>query len=328
MLVSVVAIIGAFLLIAPAPAVGAIKTANTLKVSPVRSDIDVKAGSSRTVKITVTNLTDNEIMVHPIENDFISGDESGTPALILDEGQFAPTHSLKRFMKPLADFTIPAKDSKTISVDIAVPASAQAGGYFGAVRFAPTTPDAGGQVNLSASVASLMLLTVPGDAIEKLELTDFDIEQNGKSGTYFTTPDNIEAMVRFRNDGNVQLGPFGKITVKNGNDVVYETDFNSGSPRDMVLPDSARRWNIPLEKIGDFGHYTVNATFTYGSKNQTLELNQSFWVVPMGIIIAIVGGVVGLIALIAAIWFFLRSYKKRILQSNSHRKRSGYSSRR
>ena len=75
-------------------------TANTLKVSPVRSDIQIKPGESAEVPITVTNLTNSDVLVAPIENDFIQGDEKGTPSIILDANEYAPTHSLKRFMVP------------------------------------------------------------------------------------------------------------------------------------------------------------------------------------------------------------------------------------
>jgi len=309
-------------------AAGAVSAPNTLKISPVRSDITVKQGDSRTLKVTVTNQSSEEVLIHPVQNDFIAGDERGTPALILDENKYAPTHSLKRFMKPLADFTVPANGSKTVDVVVQVPADAQAGGYFGAIRFMPSDPESGGQVNLSTSVASLILLTAPGPTVEKLELTNFEIQQNGKSGTFFTSPKDIQVSARFRNDGNVQLGPFGKISVTNGDKVVYTVDFNNNDPREMTLPDSARRWDIPLKKLEDFGHYKVNATFSYGTENKTIEIEQSFWVVPTGIIIAIIGSIVGLIVLISAIWFFLRGYKRRILQNNSHRRRSSYSSRR
>lgn len=308
---------------APVPSVAA-ETANTLKVSPVRSDIIVKPGERKVVKATVTNLTDAPITVQPIENDFISGDERGTPALILDENEFAPTHSLKRFMTPLDDVTIPAGEARTISVVITVPESAQAGGYFGAVRFAPTDPDGGGQVNLSGSVASLILAKVPGDLVEKLSLTDFSIQQNGQTATNFGTPDNLQATVRFENQGNVQVGPFGKVSVKNGDKVVYDADFNIEEPRDMILPDSARRWDIPLKNIGEFGHYTVSATFTYGDKNQTIEVTQSFWVIPLVVIIAAVVGLLLLIGLIVGIWFFLRNYKRRILRSQGNRRARRY----
>jgi hypothetical protein len=285
-------------------------TANTLKVSPVRTDIEIQPGTSKTVQTTVTNLTKAPITVRPIENDFVSGDERGTPALILDTDKYAPTHSLKRFMTPLTDVTIPAGKAKTIGVIITVPKDAQAGGYFGAIRFAPATPDGGGQVNLSGSVASLILMTVPGEVTEKLNLTDFAIQQNGKTNPFFQSSNDLQASVRFENKGGVQAGPFGKVSVKKGDKVIYEADFNNKTPRDMILPDSARRWDIPLSKIDGFGQYTVSATFTYGKKNQTIEVAKSFWVIQQSIIIAAIAGLLVLIGLIVGIWLFLRNRKR------------------
>lgn len=294
-----------------AHASAATNTANTLKVSPVRTDIEIMPGEKKTVKTTVSNLTDAPITVSPIENDFVAGDERGTPALILDADKFAPTHSLKRFMTPLKNVTIPAGQSKTIEVVITVPANAQPGGYFGAVRFAPTSPDGGGQVNLSASVASLILMTVPGPAVEKLTLTDFNIQQNGVTGTNFRTPNNLQATVRFENKGSIQLGPFGKVSIKKGDKVVYASDFNNKDPRDMTLPDSARRWDIPLKSIGTFGKYTASAVFTYGTKNQSIEVTKSFWVIPTSVIIGSIVGSIVLIGLIVGTLLYLRSDKRR-----------------
>lgn len=308
------------LLFVPHTALAATKSnpANTLKISPVRSDIEIKPGTSQTVKVTISNLTSAPITVSPIENDFVAGDERGTPALILDADQYAPTHSLKRFMRPLPNITIDANKGRTVDVVMTVPKDAQAGGYFGAIRFAPTDPAGGGQVNLSGSVASLILMTVPGKMVEKLDLTNFDIQQDGKSSsTFFQTPDNLKVAVRFKNSGSVQLAPFGQLSVKQGDKVVYSSNFNTSTPRDMVLPDSARRWDIPLDKIGKFGHYQVTATFTYGSKNQTIEVTKSFWVIPMYVIIAAIVGLVVLILLIVGIWLGLRGYKRRILRGQN-----------
>ncbi len=294
--------------------------ANTLKISPVRSDIEINPGESKVVQVFVSNLTSSPITVRPIENDFIAGDERGTPALILDANQSAPTHSLKKFMKPLTDVTIPAGKVQTVDVVITVPKDAQAGGYFGAIRFAPSSPDGGGEVNLSASVASLILLTVPGPVTEKLNLTDFEVKQGEKTGSLFQTPDNLEVSFRFENKGNLQMGPTGQLSVQNGDKVVYSKNFNDKTPRDVILPDSARRWDIPLEKIGAFGHYKITATFTYGSKNQTIEVVRSFWVIPMSYIIGGIIGLVVLVAIIIGIVIFLRGYKKRILRNQ----RGGY----
>lgn len=313
----IVAVLALAVLVSPQTALAQAtnKSTNVLKVSPVRTDIEVKPGETKTIQTVVTNLTKEPITVRPVQNDFVSGDERGTPALILDEKKYAPTHSLKRFMQPLADVTIPAEKAQTVDVTIAVPKDAQAGGYFGAVRFAPVAPEGGGQVNMSASAASLILLTVPGKMVEKLELTDFAIQQGGKTANYFQTPKDLLVTFRLQNTGSVQEGPFGKVSVKQGDKVVYAADFNNKTPRDMILPDSARRWDVPLQNIGDFGHYTVSATFTYGQKNQTIEVTESFWVIPLGVIIGAIAGIFVLIALIVGVIWFLRSYKKRILQT-------------
>lgn len=295
-------------------------SANVLKVSPVRSDIEVKPGETKKIQTTVTNLTKAPIVVKPIMNDFIAGDERGTPALILDADKFAPTHSLKRFMQPIADVTIPAGKAKAIEVVVKVPKDAPAGGYYGAVRFAPSTPDTGGQVNLSGSVASLALLTVPGPTVEKVDLSDFTVQQGGKTASYFQSSNDLQVTIRFENKGNIHAGPLGKISVKEGDKVVYDTDFNTTEPKDMILPDSARRWDVPLKNIGSFGHYTVNATFTYGKKNQTVEVERTFWVIPQMVIIITTALVLGLILLIVGVWFFLRHYKRRVLRGSRMRR--------
>jgi hypothetical protein len=295
--------------------------ANTIKVTPVRSDIQVKPGESKAVQVTVSNLTSKSISVTPVANDFIAGDDRGTPALILDADKYAPSHSLKRFMGVLSTATIPAKQSKTFNVIITVPKDAQAGGYFGAIRFAPTDPDGGGQVNLSASVASLILLTVPGDVIEKLRLDNFDVQQNGVNGNFFNIPNNLQTSFSFENQGNLQIGPYGRISVKNGNKVVYENDFNNKNPQDVILPDSSRRWEVPLKNIGAFGHYEVLATFTYGATNQTIEVTKSFWVIPTWMIIAAIALVVVLIgAVVLTILLVRRSHKRRHLPRNNRRR--------
>lgn len=296
-------------------------TANTLKVSPVRTDLEVKKGESGEVSITITNLSSSAVTVSAIENDFVQGDENGTPSIILDADEFAPTHSLKRFMVPLGNVKVAANGSTVVKVKINVPSDAQAGGYFGALRFAPTNPDGGGQVNLSASVASLILLTVPGPVEEQLNLTDFNLQQGGKAASDFRTPNDLKVAFRFENQGNIQLGPFGKISVTQGDKIVYDYDFNQNTPREVILPDGARKWEVPLENIGDFGYYTVHATFTYGSTNKTIEVERSFWVIPMAYIIAAIAAIVVLIGGIVWLIFFLKGRRKRLARRRSARRR-------
>ncbi len=296
---------------------------SSLKVSPVRTDITIEAGKSDVVKTYVTNITATPIVVSPIENDFIAGDEAGTPSIVLDENSYAPSHSLKRFMLPLKNVTIGVGETKQVDLTIVVPKSAQAGGYYGAVRYAPANPDGSKNVNLSSSVASLVLLTVPGPVTEDLRMTNFDLQQDGSASTNFRTPDNIELLLRFENKGNIQEAPFGQIYVQDARTkkAVYTYDFNQDTPRANILPDSARRWNIPLKNFKKFGKYTVGATFSYGASNKTIEVKKTVWIIPMTYIIAAIAALVGLILLIIFIVVALKSYKRRILRSSARYRR-------
>lgn len=291
--------------------------ANSMKISPLRSDVTVKPGQTGTVKIYITNLSKSTVELQPIENDFVAGDEKGTPAIILDSNSYAPTHSLKRFMQPLKDITLAGGATKAVKLKLKVPITAQAGGYFGALRFAPSTK--GSQpVSLNSSVASLVLMTVPGPTVEKLALTNFDIQQNGSTSNNFRSPKDLSVLVRFENQGNLQEAPFGQIQVLKGKKVVYSYDFNQTDPKNEVLPDSARRWDVPLQHIGKFGKYTVSGTFGYG-KGQTVEVSKTVWIVPTSYIIAAVIALLALILLIVLIRLFLKGYKRRVLR-NSYRR--------
>lgn len=284
-------------------------SADALRVSPVRSDVSVKPGESTTVKLQVTNLTEHSIRLNPVENDFVAGDEKGTPSLILDENETAPTHSLKQFMKPLSAVSLEPRESKTVSVKISVPKDAQAGGYFGAVQFTPSIPGSGGQVNLNTHVASLILLTVQGNLVEKLDLTNFAVEQQGKSSPFYATGDSLVVQTRFENKGNIQLGPFGDVAVRKGGKVVSRASFNTDTPADMTLPDSARRWEIPLEGIGGFGKYEVLGTFSFGQNNQTIEASTTFWIIPR--LVQVIALVVLALIILAAVLIPLLVRRKR-----------------
>lgn len=304
---------------APAP----VTNTSTLKVSPVRTDVTIEKGKTGTVKTYVTNLTNAPIVVSPIENDFVAGDEEGTPSIVLDENSYAPSHSLKRFMVPLKNVTVGVGETKEVVLTIVVPKSAQAGGYYGAVRYAPANPDGSKNVNLSSSVASLVLLTVPGPVEEDLRLTHFDIQQGGSSGTNFRTPDDINLLLRFKNKGNIQEAPFGQVYVQDARSkkLVFTGDFNHEDPRANILPDSARRWTLPLKNFKQFGKYTVGATFSYGANNKTIEVKKTVWIIPTAYLIAGAAAIIGIIALIVFIVVGLKSYKKRILRSSARYRR-------
>jgi hypothetical protein len=296
----------------------AVQVSNTLKISPLRTDVTVNPGESGIVKVQVSNLATAPVILQAVENDFVAGDEKGTPSIILDQNSYAPSHSLKRFMIAIPNVTVGAGATEEVSVKIAVPKTAQAGGYFGALRFVPA--GSGNQtVDVSGSVVSLILLTVPGPTVEQLTLTNFDVQQSGGTATNFRTPDDLSLLLRFQNKGNLQEAPFGQINVQKGKKVVYTANFNQQDPKDNILPDSARRWAVPIKNLGKFGKYTISGTFGYGTKGQTINIEKTVWIVPTGYIIGGVIAVAVLLVIIVGGWAFLRSYKRRILKSSRRR---------
>lgn len=302
--------LGAELLLTSAPVAAEEVSASTLRVSPLRSDVEVNPGESRKVKVTVTNPNDQPIKVSPVVNDFVAQDENGTPALLLNDNSHANHHSLRRLTQSIEPITVPAKESVAIEVEISTPQVLEPGGYFGAVRFTPT-PANGGNVNMSASVASLILLRVKGDAPERLNLTNFDVQQQGDSKRMLFNSSDLSIMVRFENTGGVQLSPTGKVSVMKSGQVVFESDFNNKVQHDMVLPDSARRWSIPVDELSGLGIYTATATFTYGQKNQTIEVTKSFWVIPRSLIAIAAGSLVVLVAAVVGVVLRRRAAARR-----------------
>jgi hypothetical protein len=296
-------------------------TGNGMRVAPVRSDLTMQPGSTKVISVFVTNVTGATATYKVLRNDFVSSnDEAGSPALLLN-GEINDQHGLKKYMSSVDQVSVAAGKQKEIKVTIAIPKGTPGGGYYGAVRFAQTSPEGKGNLSLSGSVASLILVRVPGDVVEKLSLVSFDARTNDEAKTVFTSGKNIEAVVRFRNEGNIQEQPFGKVLLKKGSKVLGTYEINGGNQPGNVLPENnhVRRFSVDLKDVGSFGKYTLEGNFGYGSAGQLLSAKTTFYVIPMWAI------VIGLV-IIAAILFLifglprlLKNYNKRILRKAGRR---------
>ena len=114
---------------------------NGFRISPVRSEFTIEKGKSQTFTITLENPSSTALKAHPVVNDFIaSEDEGGEPRLILDPDTVLPRNDFKRLVSPLDDVIIPGNQRKEIKVTISVPSYAEAGGYYGEIRYIPEIP--------------------------------------------------------------------------------------------------------------------------------------------------------------------------------------------
>jgi hypothetical protein len=119
----------------------------------------------------------------------------------------------------------------------------------------------------------------------------------------------------------VQEAPFGQINVLKGKKVIYTSAFNQNDPKDEILPDSARRWTVPLKNLGKFGKYTVTGTFTYGLKSQSITVSKTVWIVPSTYIVGGLIAILVVVLLIVGLIFGLKGYKRRILRSSYRHRR-------
>ena len=290
---------------------------NGLRVSPVRTDLTINPGQTQTVNVTVTNVTAAPANLQTIINDFTANkDESGNPAIILDPNQYASSHSLKRFISPVSNISLNPGQSKAVPVVITVPKNATAGGYFGAVRFAPAGSVGGPNqtVSLAGSVGSLILVKVPGDIKEQMSIASFDVRSKDRPSSFFTTSKNLDATLRLQNEGNIQEAPFGKILLKNRSGKVLATyELNNVSPPGNVLPNSIRKFPIALTKVGGFGQYKLEGNFGYGASGQLLSASTTFYVIPKSAVIVFILIVLLLAFLVFGLPRLIRAYNRWIL---------------
>lgn len=300
---------------------------NALKVSPVRIDVKMDPGTSQTITVTIQNLTNAKAILRPVINDFVaSGDETGRPNIILNEDEYAPSHSLKRLVGPISNnITVNAGESYQYRVTINAPKDTAGGGYYGAVRFAPASSDSDKNVNLAASVGTLVLLRMNGNITEDLSIESFDVRKKqgtsfGKPSTFFTSHKDVSAIIRFKNSGNVQVEPFGTITLKRFGKTVVDYKLNDQDIRASVLPESVRRFDISLNKLSSFGKYTLSGNFGYGESGQLLTAQTTFYVIPLFMILIGVGVVVLLLFLIFVLPRMIRAYNRRVIRRANRRR--------
>lgn len=320
-------VVGAFAIIfsstLPAAAQNTNGSGNALKVSPVRNDLEIKPGATQTIDVYVQNLTKEPAKLKAIINDFVANkDESGSPSIILDENKSAPQRSLKQYVTKIDDFTLQPNENKNIKVKISIPADADAGGYFGAVRFAPAASDTNKTLSLSGSVGSLILVRVPGDLKEQANIVSVDVRnKDNHANSLYTSSKDLHGAVRIENTGNVQLQPFGKVQLKKSGKVLGVYEINNTQPRGNVLPDSIRRFDFKLDNLGSFGKYTLEANIGYGSTGQLLTKSTTFYIVPVPVMIIAALVLLLVIFAIFVLPKMIKKYNQRVVAKATGKKK-------
>lgn len=298
-----------------------------LRISPTRTDLSLVPGDSREVTHTLTNVTQNPVTVAVVLRDFESDGVTNQPQFFADENAVSQ-YSLREFVTLPDGFDLEPGEETEATFSVEVPENAAPGAYFGSLEYraTPQGQQGDGQVALVASVGSLVLLEVPGNITEKIEITDVSAYLNSdnglKGGTIFTKKPDVLG-VTVNNLGNGFSQPFGIVSVSDwrGNQV-FNYELNDGPPRQNVLPNSTRRFEEPFKNIEIStvngqevttesspitwpGRYTIEGNISHGSSGALFNVQGTFWYLPVWFIASVLGLLV-LIGLLA--WYMYRKY--------------------
>lgn len=284
-----------------------------LQLSPTRSEITGQPGESKTFKISLKNVTQGEVTAQAFLNDFESDNNSGTPQIIVDETKAKTPYSIRDMIGDLQNVDLKAGETKEIENTINIPNDVAPGAYFGALRYAavPVGQDAATtdrQVSLTASVAHLVFVEVPGDVVQKISIESLSIQNDDvKKSVFFKAPN--KAALSVKNQGNGFSRPFGKVVLTRGSSEVYSYDVNNTDPKGIVLPNSTRIFTDEIKNVETPGKYKITGSVAYGNGGEVVSYETSFWYLPAWFL----GAIALLLILIIGGGFF--GYKKYIAKS-------------
>lgn len=269
-----------------------------LEIAPPLIYLTVNPGQVITTQIQVRNIASVPVVVSGQADDFVAGGENGIPKLLMGSNYNDP-YSMKSWVHTAPSVYLQPGKTRNIPVTIDVPRDASPGGHYAVYRFSSAAPTINGKngVSLSASLGSLILLTVSGKLVENMSVNKFYTSGTSGHPTSFFQSEPVVINEVFKNSGNVHLQPAGMVTIKDMFGKALAV-INVNPEPGNILPDSLRKFTQTLDStvIGKhrlFGRYTVDLSVTYGTKKETLTDALTFWVIPVKLIVGIVIGLIG-----------------------------------
>lgn len=304
-----------------------------LTVSPTIFDQTSDPGKTLKGTVTLMNETDAPQTYYTSVQNFVAEGEDGRQAFLPETDMSGLASWLKPEVKMI---TLKAGESKDVAWTIDLPAQAEPGGHYAAMFFSTQPPsDSGVMVGIGAKLGVLFLLNINGDIKEQATIESFRVfEGDSAFGGHETAwlshlPADFE--LRLRNQGSVHIRPQGSIELASF--VSRKSASINVNPLDSkVLPNSIRRvrsvWGpVDLPEGSGFftslknewkgfaiGRYTATAHLQYGSSQQALEAQVSFWVFPWRTISL---SVAALLLLVLGI----KAYNRMVISSAMQKKR-------
>jgi hypothetical protein len=304
------ALMGSLLFFAMTPFANAQQAAPSgsgLSISPTISQLTIKPGGTDHVSITLKNITVDDVVARGEVDDFRADNSTGNPQIITNSTATSP-NSIKKFISNIDDVPLAKGQQKNVVIGLDVPKDATPGAYYGIIRYraipkALATPGPG-QVALTASVGTIVLVTVPGQIREQVQVKGIHVFRGSREGSFFVRPPTSVG-ITITNFGNGFVRPFGTVEVHDVfNKTISSFQFNNPKQLGNILPNSTRTFSNNIKGLNKIGRYTVTANVSYGTGSQVLTLQKTFWYVPMWLVILL------LVILGTLIFLAARAYRQ------------------
>jgi len=218
--------------------------------------------------------------------------------------------------------TLPAKSKTTIDLTITVPENADVGSHAGGVvawRSTDGEPRGDAQLKVVTRVAARMYLTVPGDIIRKLDISNV---------RHTITKGVLYFHMTFHNDGNVTLTPEANISLRGIFGNVGEQDRSQFG---MILRGGTINARVPWQKKAPiFGRFVADFRVHYGEKDfkneyvkdEYQDVRYVFWIIPWMMILWSVIGIL-LLLFIRKFWIWVLIKQRLNTKTTKHTVRKG-----
>lgn len=263
-------------------------------LSPVRVELSGDPGQTLSGEIEVYNEERQSRKFYLSYENFEPSGEDGSPKFVGRDGGVATWITAQELIE------LPQNEKSIVPFKLTIPASAEPGGYFGAIFFGAQNPETtgNGEVSVGGKLGTLILLTVRGDIEESAGLSSFEIED----GKRIVSKLPISFMYRVMNEGGDRIVPQGDITITNTlgmKSALLHVNEIEGS----VLPSSARRFtNVWGNEQGDMnffetvryqwdtlhiGWYTAHARVVWGGADKNGTARYDFLIIPWHLLIVL-----------------------------------------
>jgi len=240
-------------------------------ISPAYSEISLdKIGEEKEFEITLTNDTDQSILLEVFAVDFKQQDEYGRIGFVGKDAQYS--YSLASFLSlPQSEVSLDPFSSQKIEVQVTNREDLSPGGHYAAVVARLKTDQesvSDEQTTIAPSVSSLILLKKNGG--ERYNLS-YIRSSWPESLVLLTLPKRFDLLLQ--NEGNIHVVPYGRVEVRDMSGRLLADGQINPSSR-VILPES-RRWVdgllTELEKPSPFSINVLTVSgYDAGKKAQFL----------------------------------------------------------